>query len=126
MTFGSLLRELPPDHLKCPSIMRTNLMNLGKMAVLPQDQEFMMDVFMTAYLQVDSDEEMYMSFWLVKLGPKDPDPLNVGLLLRKQCVHSLSVQVALTASPRDENVHVMWSRQGLSNLVGHRGTMFST
>lgn len=63
-------------------------------------------------------------------GQKSGEPLHVSELVNPEGIKSLSVHVACKIGsnyPIDgRTLHVMWSRQGLQEVVGFRGSLFPT
>ncbi|MGL5591361.1 MAG: hypothetical protein ACRDCF_01340 [Mycoplasmoidaceae bacterium] len=124
--FAEKVKNLPPEQKQRPSLMKSNANNLGRMNVLKQDQRFVLQVFAEALAEVNTDPSQAIVLSLTKFGQKDPDPIDIASLVDITGVESVSVHAACTLRPKDYRMDMLWSRHGLQQVVGHRGSLYAT
>ncbi|KAK2905493.1 hypothetical protein Q8A67_007292 [Cirrhinus molitorella] len=119
------LQTLAPHELDRPSLMKSNLGNLTKLNILPQDQNFILQLFQQSVLHVNSDVDMKILTSLSKFGQKAEGELNIRSVVDPAGVRDISYHAGCPISPVDPTVDVFWSRFGVQEVVGRRGSLFS-
>ncbi len=104
-SFGDRLMTLSVEDMERPTIQKNNLNNLGRMNILPKDQTFILELFNQAILSVNNDLDMAIIVTMTEFGQKDEREFDLGC-------------------PVDPSVDLLWSRSGLQEVVGTRGTLF--
>ncbi|KAL0150375.1 hypothetical protein M9458_054192, partial [Cirrhinus mrigala] len=122
--FAGCLKILPPEDLARPSVQKAHLNNLGRMNVLFDDQEFILDLLTQAVLSVNQDVDMAILLTITKFGQKDGREFDLCTLVDPDGVINVSYHAACTIQAIDPSVDVLWSRCGLQEVVGARGTLF--
>lgn len=64
--------------------------------------------------------------FLQKFGQKQETLLELAPLVNQHEVESITCHAACTLSGRDQRIDIMWSRYGLQEVVGHRGSMYTS
>ncbi len=80
---------------------------------------------MEAIQQVDRDPTQKIVIFMSKFGQKNKQILEIASLVNKKGVNSISCHAACTLSTKDPRKDLMWSRYGLQEVVGHRGTLYT-
>lgn len=122
--FAEKVKNLPPEQKQRETIMKNNSYNLGRMHILKQDQAFVLQLLMEAIGEVDSNPDQSLVVTLTKFGQKDPEPIELAEMIDIS-IQSISVHAACTIRPKDYRMEMMWSRHGLQQVVGHRGSLFT-
>lgn len=122
-SFAQRLKMLSPKDLERPSI-KNNLSNLTRMNILHCDQRFVLEVFNLAVSAISNDLDMHILMSLSKLGQKDDREFNLGALVDTEGVIIVSYHAKVNVSPLDPSIDLLWSRFGLREVVGRRGTLF--
>lgn len=122
--FTERLKMLSPKDLERPSIMKSQLGYLTRMNVLHSDQKFVLEVFNQALSFVNNDVDMHILMSLSKFGQKDDREFNLGALVDPDGVMNVSYHAACNVCPVDPSIDLFWSRFGLQEVVGRRGTLF--
>ncbi|CAM4549396.1 unnamed protein product [Leuciscus chuanchicus] len=125
--FTARLKGLPPRDLARASIMKNDLGNLTKMNVLAGDQRFLLDLFMSSVKDVNVDVDMGIYLTLTKFRLRDRGWFDLRRLVDTRRVADISYHVAVNIHPSsDGTVNLLWSHCGLQEVVGQRGTLFSS
>lgn len=120
------LARLEPPDLQRPSIMKANLFDPGKMNVLPQDKGFVLSLLMSAVNEVNSNDKSHVMVTITKFGQKSFGPFDLGALIEPEGVQSLSLHVGCSISGVEPSIDLLWSRVGLQEVVGRRGTLLAS
>lgn len=122
--FVSALRELGRRDMARDSVQKNSLANPSKFNLLAQDQKFVLGLLDEVVQAVDDHPHVRFLLSLSMFGQKSPGTLDLGALVDVDNITCASVHVACTLLPTDSRLQVMWSRVGLENLVGERGTLY--
>ncbi|RXN18886.1 hypothetical protein ROHU_001960 [Labeo rohita] len=122
--FAQKLRAVPPEDMKRPTIIKANLNDLKRMNILRADKNFVLQLLMQSVQEVDRDSTHKIVLFLSKFGHKDESTLEISTMVHRKGVLSISCHAACTISPKDPRTDLIWSRYGLQEVVGHRGTLY--
>lgn len=103
--------------------MKNPLTNLGKMNILHEDQKFILRLFHESLLAVNEDIDMAIILTISKFGQKDDRPFDLSKLVHPNGIANVSYHVACNIHSQDASVDLLWSRCGLQEVVGERGTL---
>lgn len=106
------LKALSPEDLKHPTV-----------NIVGDDQAFIMGLLMYAIRQVDHDSTQKIMLFLSKFGQKEKKGLDLVTLVRRDGVKAITCHAACTLTSNDPRVDLLWSRYGLQEVVGHRGSI---
>ncbi len=123
--FAEKLKVLPTEDKQRPTIAKANLNNFLRMNVLRQDKKFVLGVLMDSIEQVNVETTQKILIFISKFGQKDPAPLDVVALDDTTAVESATFHPACTMRAKEPGTSLMWSRYGIHEVVGHRGTIFT-
>lgn len=121
--FSDRLKTLTPEELEQPTIFKNNLSSLGRMDILHGDQKFIQTV-QQSVLAVNCDLDMAILLTISKFGQKDECKFDLSSLVDSTGVVSVSYHAACNVCSQDPTVDLFWSRCGLQEVVGSRGTLF--
>ncbi|CAM4573409.1 unnamed protein product [Leuciscus chuanchicus] len=123
-TFKTKLRNLQPRDLARPTVLKNNLCNLALMN--KKDRRFILQLLDESIDQVTAS---YNHLTILKtlsiFGQKDDSSLALSRLVDLAHVQSMSIHAACTLTAKDPSTHLLWSRYGLQELVGHRGRLYT-
>ncbi|XP_029281300.1 uncharacterized protein LOC115003588 [Cottoperca gobio] len=123
--FVAKLRALPVREKSRPTIQKNSLCQLDKMNILAQDQEFILQILDTCIQRTVDSHHFRIIVTLQKYGMKDRRTINVEEIVDTAHITSMSVHAACNIKAKDQNVAMLWSRSGLQDLVGVRGSLFT-
>ncbi len=124
-SFREFLFVLEPNDMQRPSIQKQCVFDTAKMNVLQQDLAFILGLLDKALMNANnSDEDVFIMVSLTKFGQKQEEPLILDFINTAH-VTSMSVHTACNIKAKDPQVHILWSRYGLQDLVGVGGRLFS-
>lgn len=92
---------------------------------MAQDEAFILNLLMLVIQQVDKDLTQKIMIFLSKFGQKQQSSIELTSLINRQGVESITYHTACTLSGKDPRVDLMWSRFGLQEVVGHRGSLYT-
>lgn len=124
--FRQLLKNLSPKDMSRPTIQKQVSHDTTNYHVLLQDRHFILDLLDQALEKANSCYFIKVKVFLNQFGQKNPEQLEVSELADLSSVRSLSVHTACKIVARDPDTHVLFSRFGLQDIAGIRGTLFST
>lgn len=118
------LRSVSPEDLERPTLQKTNLSTLGRINILNVDQQFMLQHLQQSVLAVNQDIDMAILLTITKFGQKDARRFDLSKLVSPDGIVNVSYHVACNIRAQDTSVDLLWSRSGLQEVVGQRGTLF--
>ncbi|CAL8238459.1 unnamed protein product, partial [Merluccius merluccius] len=116
--FAEQLQLLSEEDVRRPSFMKQCLSLTAKFEVLPQDLKFVLTLVQRAINHANQDDE-YVTLVpsVTKFGQKLGGRFDLAFLdLTK--VQAMSVHFALDLVAKDRDLHLLWSRFGLQQVVG--------
>lgn len=125
LSFQDQLRALSEENLKRASVMKQCLSQTAKFEVLPQDLEFILSLLQHAIDQVnDSDEHITVVATITKFGQKQANCFNLDFLHVGE-VAGMAVHFGCDVAAKDPDLHLLWSRFGLQQMVGLSCPLYS-
>lgn len=124
--FTSKLKTLPPKDMQRSTVFKNNINDLVRMNIVADDQQFILDLLMQAIRQVDQDPTQKILCFLYKFGQKQASLMALASLVNREGVESLTCHAACTLSGKDHRVDIMWSRYDLQEVVGNRGSLYTS
>ena len=125
-SFVQKLRGLPPRDMARPSIQKNPLFNPSNLNVLPDDQTFILSLLDDALKTTELPEGTRLVIFASRFGQKQMDPLYLANYFQMDAVESLSVHAACNLSCERFRTHLFWSRDGVQEVIGTRGRVFSS
>lgn len=120
-----LLRTLPPEDIKRPSLLKQNLAKTERFEVLFQDLGLILNLLQQGVEHTNrTDNRVVLVPSLTRFSQKQDHPLYLGFLNRSLVV-GMSLHLACTITAKDPETHLMWSRYGLQETVGLTTKVFS-
>lgn len=111
---------------KCrPTIQKQVSTNTSRYHVLKRDMCFILHLLDKAIKNIGVSHLLKPTLYLTMFGQKDREALDVSDLVAPRGATSLSVHTACKISATDPNIHLLFSRCGLQDLVGPRGSLYS-
>lgn len=95
------------------------------MNIVGDDQAFIIGL-MYAIHQVDNNPTQKIMLFLSKFGQKEEKGLDLVTLVRRDGVKAITCHAACTLASEDPRVDLLWSRYGLQEVVGHRGSIYTS
>ena len=122
--FEHLLKNLKGADLKRPTILKNSLHDVTYMNILRKDQHFILNILDQALRMTDITAESKWIIIAAKFGQKEENELVLSDIADKSDIVSVSVHSACTMNASQYNINLLWSRQGLQQLIGSRGQLF--
>jgi len=123
-SFAMRLSSVAPEDLERPTLQKTNLFTLGRINILDADKKFVLHHLQQSVLDCNQDLDMAMLLTITKFGQKDSRRFDLRQLVSKDGIVNVSYHVACHIRAKDTSVDLLWSRSGLQDVVGQRGTLF--
>ncbi|XP_063962071.1 uncharacterized protein LOC135155775 [Lytechinus pictus] len=123
--FVNIITSLPKDDNNRPTIQKNSMHDISNYNVLHQDQPFILSCFDRALQMSCIDPSKMMKIIATQFGQKSNVPLRLSDYFDTTSIGETSVHHAVTISASDYNTHLLWSRQGIQELINDRGTVFS-
>lgn len=122
--FNELLRQVPDKDMARPSY-RKNLIGKSNQSIniLPVDQAFYMSLLDQALATLKMEKDLHAIIYAVKFGMKDPTTIYLSGKFNK--ITKISLHCAAELSSSAANVHLLWAKEGIRQIVGNRGRIFS-
>ncbi len=122
--FSRALRALEKNDMGRESVQKNHLADPSKFNLLEQDQHFILGVLDEALQMVDTLPDVRLMITLTQFGQKSPSVLDFDAMVDEDQLAAVSVHIAVNLVPKDPRLHVLWSRYGLEETVGNRGSLF--
>lgn len=119
------LKGLPEQDLSRPTIKKNKLYDLSRFNILPQDQEFMLNLIDNAVINTQPPHALKPLVFMCKFGQKQTSLLIFGDTFDMSNVRCISIHSACDVRSKKGNVHHFWSKYALHDLVGRLGTMYN-
>lgn len=122
--FNQLLLHIP-DADKARRSVRKNLTgkNNQSINIIPVDQAFYMSLLDRALSSLTLDSRLLVKIYAVKFGMKDRNSIQLEGIFDH--ISKVSIHCAAELSSLTANVHLFWAKEGIRQLVGNRGKIFS-
>lgn len=124
-TFQFLLSQASVKDKCRPTLQKQISSETSSFHVLPQDCYYIYSLLDQAITGSTGCDFIRPALFLTRFGQKLNDNLDLTDVVAPAEVASLSVHLACTVSARDTEIHTLFSRFGLENLVGSRGSLYS-
>lgn len=124
--FQKLLNSLPLEEMCRPTIQKQGATNMGSFRVLRQDQMFILKLLDEAVERVNSCTFLKVVATLGQFGQRDGDGVDLTDVVNPDCVDSVSYHLAVKITAAEKDTHLFFSRFGLQDITGVRGSLFST
>lgn len=122
--FVELLRTSDDHDMSRSSMKKNSLSNPSMFDMIWEDQEFVLDLLDQAKDKADKKEHATFLYTLTQFGQKHRDTLDISKLVHTSHINSASLHFAVEILPRDHGTQIFWSRNGVEEWVGQRGTVF--
>ncbi len=126
--FTEELRNLHPTHMRRDSIQKNSLSNPSRFNILAQDQQLVLGLLDRAINREHMPTEFSVVMSMSMFGQKSTQPVDLDSLVEGSGIKSVSVHSACTLVPTRNNLgqqmHILWSRVGLEEVVGTRGSLY--
>ena len=119
------LQTLSSENMNRPTIKKNSLHEISSMNILPQDQEFVLNLFDKALEKTNTPSDLKVMRVVTKFGQKQTEALNLSNMCNISEILSLSVHTACNLDAREHNTHLLWARRGIQEVIGTRGKLFS-
>ncbi|XP_071353431.1 uncharacterized protein [Trachinotus anak] len=119
------LKGLPEQDLLRPTIRKNKLYDLSRFNILPQDQEFMLNLIDSAVIHTHPPRGLKPLVFACKFGQKQTSSLILGDLFDMSNIQCVSIHSACDVRSKERNVHHFWSKYALHDLVGRLGAMYN-
>ncbi|MEQ2166835.1 hypothetical protein GOODEAATRI_032375, partial [Goodea atripinnis] len=125
LNFQSELRNAS-DKNKCrPTLQKQVSSETSIYNVLPQDSLYIFSLVDKAIGDVIQCPFLKPAIFLTRFGQKHEDSMDLTDIVNPCEVASVSVHVAAKLTAHDPEIHTLFSRYGLEQLVGSRGSLYS-
>ncbi len=124
--FRNELKKLAPADMARPTVRKNSWKDLSNWNVLPQDQEFILNLLDQAISETTKGCPVRILITVTKFGQKQTNPLHLSAIADVQAVSQVSVHAAVVVIAKDPRIHLLWARAGLEDLIGTEGTLYST
>ena len=124
-SFSELMSNSSRQDINRPSVQKNPLHDFASFNVLPQDQAFILDLLQRALTSTPTPAHTYLMTMASKFGQKQTEPLCLQEVFDVSFISNITIHHAVSIDASAYNVHLMWSRQGVQELVNTRGTLYS-
>lgn len=114
-----------PRDKSRPTLRKNLLSDVSFWNIMPQDKYFILNILDEAIAATKLPPGSRTSLLVCQFGQKCEDAVDLDKIVDINQIHRISIHSAVTMSMSSYDVHLMWSRSGLEELVRSRGTMFS-
>ena len=124
--FKGVFQNLQGKDLQKPSVRKNTTLNLENMNVLPPDQDLfmeMLDSVLRSMAATMSEDNVKFMLIASQFGMKETGSINVKEFFNG--VVNVSIHIATEFTAKDNKTHLFWSRDGVRELVGTKGQIFS-
>lgn len=119
--FSACIKSLPPADISRGTFKKNSIINVRRWRVLPDDRQLVLELLDEALQLTPHGEEFEVSILAFQLGQHDTsDEIIVEAFDVKKA--TISIHAAITISSNFFDQHLLWSRFGLQEIVGDRGT----
>lgn len=120
-TLTQLMVELPEEDLIRDSVKKNQLRDLTKWTICPDDQEWFLKMLDRAVAATKCPDGLEVVKFSARFGERQQQPLNIDGQFDRQTIKRMSVHAAASVSAAILGLNLMWSRNGLQELIGSRG-----
>lgn len=124
--FQDLLRELPPRHKSRTTVRKQGTSDTARFHVLARDKEFILSLLDRAVAKANECHFLKVVCFLNQFGQKQTEGLMMGTVVQLTRIKSISLHFACNISAQDPRTSLLFSRYGLQDLVGVRGSLCTT
>lgn len=124
--FKALLCDMVPRNMDRPSMQKAKFYDLSKFNVVAGDQGFVLMLLQKSIRKVSDSMQVKIMLTLSQFGQKMDDIIDYSGIVDVQYIKCVSLHTACNIHAKDPRVHLMWSRYGIEEVVGNRGSVFST
>ncbi len=133
--FQRKLKQSRGSNIAPHTLVKNNLNDISKLRIMPDEQESLMRVFQSALDETDGMLDGFRKIMITfRFGEKMHTvatlPIRDKTAVRCVSVHAgLEIGASYIGEDEDEtlvNIDLMWSRQGLQEVIGSRGRLFPT
>ena len=98
--------------------------NTLTMNILPEDQQFIFSLLDRA-LQAETHPDIEVMIIVTQFGQKDKSPLDLSQCFELPKIKTISIHSACNLNAEEYNTHLLWAREGLREVIGNRGKLFT-
>ncbi|KAK5936114.1 hypothetical protein CgunFtcFv8_027911 [Champsocephalus gunnari] len=124
--FRGKLKALGPADMARDTVRKNSWKDLSNWNILPQDQEFILNLLDEAIVEANKNYFARIMITITKFGQKQHEPLILSQVADVRAITKVSVHAAVVIAAKDNHTHLLWSRVGLEDQLGHDGTLYST
>lgn len=121
---SSVISNLDQNNLSRNTFKKNTIFDIRRLHVLPDDREFVLQVLDTALLNLNPVIGFEPIIIACKFGDRDHSK-ELPLEAFDTSNAKVSVHIALTISSPILNQNLFWSRFGIQEMVGNRGTLLT-
>lgn len=119
--FSTCIQSLPPADISRGTFKKNSIINIRKWRVLQDDRVLVLHLLDEALQKTPHGEEFEATILAFQLGQHDTsDEIVVNAFDVNKA--TISIHAAITISSKLFDQHLLWSRFGLQEVVGERGT----
>lgn len=112
------------EDVRRPTMDKNSWSDFTSWNVLEEDQHYVLALLDEAVHAVTRDGRLTILITMTKFGQKDKTRLDVGSLANVRHVRNVSIHAAAVVASKDERTHLLWSRLGLEEIGGRRGSYY--
>ena len=121
--FKESLLNLPPRELCRDSMKKNSLFNVSTWRILSKDQTFILNILDEALRSCNLPRFHIVLPIAFRFGERYESSMNIDSEFDVNQISALSTHVAVTYSSTEGDFHLFWSRDGIQQVVGNRGTL---
>ncbi|KAL7372992.1 hypothetical protein ABVT39_025373 [Epinephelus coioides] len=122
--FRVLVRNLPRQEMSRSSVQKQSTLT-ERYRLCWQDMRFMLDLMDRAVATANNGQFFRVVPYIMQFGQRDRDPLDLSEVVVLGSVKNVTVHVSLTLTSKSPDIHILYSRYALEQLVGVRGSLYS-
>ena len=118
---SDVIVSLPLKQLTRPTFKKNYLLDIRKMYILPDDVEYFNEILDKTVLNTSTPDGFEVVLICFTFGRRDSKPVPLHMFSLDNTL--ISVHVACTMASSIIETNLFWSRSGLLEIIGRRGTM---
>lgn len=119
-----VFQNINSDELSRPTFKKIRILDVRRLHILPNDREFILHLLDEALAITEHNENFESMIIAFKLGDHDTSPtVRIDAFNVSSAV--VTVHSAITVSSLILNQHIFWSRFGIQDIVGKRGSLLT-
>lgn len=118
---SNVIIELSPEDLSRSTFKKSKVMDITSMYIMPDDLEIILYVLQTALGALMVPDQFEPTLICFQFGQRSSHSIRLNMIRRTNSLTSVHIAATLKSAVQNENL--LWSRQGLQEIIGSRGQL---